>query len=133
MAKKPTASKLKKKLDTVFSQYIRLRYSDHIGMVSCFTCGCVKHWKQQQAGHFQSRRHLSTRWDEQNVQVQCQSCNIWNQGQQWKFGQYLDQHYGVGTAEELEYKSKQLNKLTVKDYKDLIKFYESKVKELVEQ
>ena len=71
-----TISKLKKKLDVLFSQYIRRRNADHLGRVKCFTCGVEKHWKEQQAGHFQSRSHHSTRWDEVNVQVQCPKCNL---------------------------------------------------------
>ena len=50
-----TISKLKKKLDVLFSQYIRRKNADHLGRVKCFTCGVEKHWKEQQAGHFQSR------------------------------------------------------------------------------
>ena len=72
-----TISKLKKKLDVLFSQYIRRRNADHLGRVKCFTCGVEKHWKEQQAGHFQSRSHHSTRWDEVNVQVQCVKCNMY--------------------------------------------------------
>jgi hypothetical protein len=128
--KKVTVTKLKAKADKLFSEYIRRRYAEYDGTVSCFTCGAVKHWKEQQAGHFASRRHLSTRWDYENVQVQCQSCNIWNQGQQWKFGIYLDEKYGEGKAEELMVKSKQLNKMTRGDYELLIEEIKEKLKEL---
>lgn len=133
MAKKPTASKLKKKLDTIFSQYIRLREADSNGNINCFTCGVNKHYKEMHAGHFQSRRHLSTRWDEINVQNQCPKCNLFSQGEQFKFGLYLDSLYGEGTAEHLQIKAQQLNKMTVQDYQDLIDYYGQKVKELVEQ
>ena len=85
------------------------------------------------AGHFQSRRHLSTRWDEINVQNQCPKCNLFSQGEQFKFGLYLDSLYGEGTAEHLQIKAQQLNKMTVQDYQDLIDYYGQKVKELVEQ
>ena len=95
-----TISKLKKKLEGLFSHYIRRRNADHLGRVKCFTCGIEKHWKEQQAGHFQSRSHHSTRWDEINVQVQCVKCNMYRQGEQYKFGMYLDQRFGDGTAEE---------------------------------
>ena len=50
--KKPTRSKLVKKLDTVFSQYIRLKDSKD-GIGTCVTCGKQDHWKNLQAGHFQ--------------------------------------------------------------------------------
>ena len=125
-----TISKLKKKLDSLFSQYTRLRNVDHLGRVKCFTCGVEKHWKEQQAGHFQSRSHHTTRWDEVNVQVQCVKCNMFRQGEQYKFGMYLDQKYGEGTAEELEIRSKTIVKLNRTDYEEAIERYKQKIKEL---
>jgi hypothetical protein len=125
-----TISKLKKKLDILFSQYIRRRNADHLGIVKCFTCGVEKHWKEQQAGHFQSRSHHSTRWDEVNVQVQCVKCNMYRQGEQYKFGMYLDQRFGDGTAEELEYRAKTIVKLNRVDYEEAIERYKQKIREL---
>jgi hypothetical protein len=125
-----TISKLKKKLDVLFSQYIRRRNADQLGRVKCFTCGVEKHWKEQQAGHFQSRSHHSTRWDEVNVQVQCVKCNMYRQGEQYKFGMYLDQRFGDGTAEELEYRAKTIVKLNRIDYEESIERYKQKIREL---
>ena len=125
-----TISKLKKKLDVLFSQYIRRRNADHLGRVKCFTCGVEKHWKEQQAGHFQSRSHHSTRWDEVNVQVQCVKCNMYRQGEQYKFGLYLDQRFGDGTAEELENRAKTIVKLNRVDYEEAIERYKQKINEL---
>ena len=72
MAKKTkTHAKLKKELDKVFSQYIRWAYADDSGMVECYTCGVVKHIKEMHNGHFQSRKHTSTRWHENNCRPQC--------------------------------------------------------------
>ena len=125
-----TISKLKKKLDVLFSQYIRRRNADHLGRVKCFTCGVEKHWKEQQAGHFQSRSHHSTRWDEVNVQVQCLKCNMFRQGEQYKFGLYLDDRFGDGTAEELENRAKTIVKLNRVDYEEAIERYKQKINEL---
>jgi hypothetical protein len=125
-----TISKLKKKLDVLFSQYIRKRNADHLGRVKCFTCGVDKHWKEQQAGHFQSRSHHSTRWDEVNVQVQCVKCNMFRQGEQYKFGLYLDERFGKGTAEELEQRAKIIVKLNRVDYEEAIERYKQKIREL---
>ena len=77
---KKTISKLKKELDTWFSLYIRLKYSNEYGMVQCYTSGRVYHYKQIHAGHFMSRRHLSTRWCEQNVKPQSAADNLFGQG-----------------------------------------------------
>ena len=66
--KKLSRGKIVKKLDSIFSQYIRQRNVIGDG-AKCFTCGKIDHWKHLQCGHFQSRRFYSTRWDETNCQV----------------------------------------------------------------
>ena len=122
MAKKLTRSKLVKKLDTVFSQYIRQKNSID-GIATCFTCGKKDHWKKLHNGHFQSRRHYSTRWDEINCQVQCAGCNVFKYGEQYVFGNKLDQKFGSGTASRLHIKAKQMIKLADFEIEDMIKRY----------
>ena len=96
-----TISKLKKELDKWFSLYIRLRDATDEGMVQCFTCGSVKYYKSgMQCGHFQSRRYLPTRFDEQNCAPQCVACNMFRGGEQYKFALNLDAKYGEGTSEK---------------------------------
>lgn len=120
--KKLTRSKLIKKLDSVFSKYIRRK--DAIDDVAkCVTCGVERHWKELQCGHFQSRSHYTTRWDELNVGVQCISCNIFKNGQQYLFSRYLDKHYGEGTSNELFLKSQTLGKFTTNEIEEMIKKY----------
>jgi hypothetical protein len=100
MAKKSTRKRLIDKLDKIFSQYIRLRESKNHNS-ECFTCGKVDHWKKLQNGHFMSRKHLSTRWDETNCQVQCAGCNVFRYGEQYKFSVGLNAKYGDGTADAM--------------------------------
>lgn len=79
--KKPSRSKLVHKLDSIFSQYIRIYNSDLKWMVQCYTCGDVKHYKEMQNWHFVSRGHYKYRWDENNCKPQCYKCNCilwWN-------------------------------------------------------
>jgi hypothetical protein len=130
MGIKKSVSKLKKELDSIFSKYIRLRDSTDMGVAQCFTCGKIDHYKKLQNGHFQSRRHHATRWDETNCQVQCVKCNMFEQGMQWQFGLKLDSKYGLGTAEELEYLSKQTIKMTRIDYVEEISYYKHLVNKI---
>ena len=123
-----TISKLKKELDKWFSLFIRLRYSEE-GLVQCFTCGVVKHYKLMHNSHFQSRKHLATRWNEKNCQVGCVKCNIFNFGEQYKFSIALDGKYGEGTAEELEFLARTIMKVSRIDYEEKISYY----KDLVEK
>ena len=64
-------NKIEEQLDRIFSVYIRLKYADHAGFVSCFTCTIRRKWQEMDAGHFISRSNKSTRWDEENVFPQC--------------------------------------------------------------
>ena len=123
-------SKLKKELDKWFSLFIRLRDATDEGMVQCFTSGRVYHYKSIHAGHFMSRRHLSTRWCEINVQPQSAADNLFGQGEQYRFGLYLDGKFGEGTAEELQFKARQTVKFTRVDYEEKISYYKDVVKKL---
>ena len=124
-------SKLKKELDKWFSLFIRLNNSNEYGMVQCFTCGCVKHYKKgMQNGHFQSRSFLATRFNEENCQPQCVGCNMFKQGEQYKFALGLDAKYGAGTAEHLEGLARTTVKISRIDYEEKIGYYKSLVEKL---
>lgn len=112
-----------KKLDTVFSEYIRRRTADHKGIVECFTCGKKDHWKKMQCGHFQSRKHYSTRWNEDNCQVQCVGCNMFKSGEQYKFGLKLNM-ISPNTAENLFLLAKNIKKFNNFDLELMIQKYQ---------
>ena len=122
MPRKISRKGLVKKLDKVFSIYIRTRHAKE-NLVQCVTCGTRKHWKEVDAGHFVSRRHYSTRWHQQNVHAQCKSCNGFHGGQNYIMGKYIDKTYGEGTADELITMSRQIKKFSNQDLEDLIKQY----------
>ena len=122
ISKKPLRKNLIKELDTVFSHYIRLRYAKN-EIAKCVTCGKKDHWKKLQAGHFMSRANYSTRWDEDNVQVQCVGCNVYHSGEQYKYSLYL----GNNLSEELYLKSKQIVKFADVELIDMIDYYKQQV------
>ena len=123
-AKKPTRSKLVKKLDTVFSQYIRLSNADNNGNCTCITCDKTFFWKEIKAGHFMSRKHYSIRWDERNVKPQCVACNVYIYGEQYKFSKKL----GEDLSDELYLLSKNIIKYSTQDILDMIDYYSKKLK-----
>lgn len=120
--KKKSRSKLVKDLDKVFSLYIRNRDSVD-GRGSCVTCGATKNITEAHCGHFQSRRHYSTRWDEKNCAFQCAGCNLFKQGEQYLFGLAIDKRFGKGTADSLILQAKQTVKLSTADLEELIERY----------
>lgn len=130
MPRKPTRKTLVAKADKVFSEYIRRRYADDNGIAECYTCGKKAPWKELQCGHFQSRKHYATRWNETNCQVQCSGCNVFKYGEQFRFGRNLDIEFGDGTAEGLYQLSSQVVKYANFELEDMIKHYEKKLAQL---
>jgi hypothetical protein len=126
MAKKPSRKTIITKLDSIFSQYIRLRYSKN-EISECVTCGKSDNWKKMQNGHFVSRKHYATRWDEDNCQVQCAGCNVFRYGEQYLFSKYL----GADLSEELLMKSRKIQKFSDSELLDMIELYNEKVNNLL--
>jgi hypothetical protein len=127
MPRKPSRKTLINKADKIFSEYIRRRYTNDNGITECYTCGKKDHWKELQCGHFMSRKHYSTRWNETNCQVQCAGCNVFRYGEQYKFGRNLDIEFGNGTADDLHQLSRQIVKYDNNDLIEMIKHYEKKL------
>mgnify|MGYP000645212842 CR=1 FL=1 len=124
-------SKLVKKLDAIFSKYIRWYYADSNGYVSCYTCGSTKPVSEMQNGHFISRRKYAIRWHTDNCKPQCQKCNIWEQGQQFIFGNKLKAEIGEDKFNELIQLSNTTVKRTKQDYEDMIKYYKDELNKLM--
>lgn len=120
---KTPRKKLIEKLDKAFSVYIRTRNANLDGFVECITCGTVRHWKQMQCGHFMSRGKYATRWNEINCQVQCDGCNRWKQGEQYKFSKWLDAEYGEGTSDELVRLSNTTAKFSDSELEEMLNRY----------
>lgn len=129
MPRKVSRKNLIKKLDSVFSLYIRRRHAKN-DIAQCYTCGKKDHYKKLQNGHFMSRKSYATRWDETNCQVQCVKCNMFEQGMSYVFGLNLNKQFGEGTAEELLRKSKEILKLSNDEVVSLITKYENKLNNL---
>lgn len=131
MKKKISRKNLVKRLDNVFSLYIRLKDSDN-EMVECFTCGKIAHFKNNmQCGHFQSRKFYATRWDVDNCKVQCKSCNVYKYGEQYKFGLRLDKEIGNNISEKLLIKSRKTIKYSNHDLQEMILYYNNLLNQLI--
>jgi hypothetical protein len=122
MAKKVSRKSLIEKLDKVFSIYIRRK--DAINDIAqCVTCGKKDHWSKLQNGHWASRRHYSTRWDERNCNVQCAGCNVFRAGEIYLYTKYLCSKYGDNFPDELYAKSQTIRKFDDVELQDMIAHY----------
>jgi len=117
-------------LDRVFGAYVRYRDKDK----PCICCS--KHlsvgWVggKYEAGHYISRRHYATRWDEENVNAQKKYCNRWLKGNHAGYRDGLIQRYGEATVIRLEALAKTEAHISTERIREMIVEYKQKLKEL---
>lgn len=127
--KKPTKRALIKKLDTIFSLWVRWSAAKD-GMVECYTCGVIKPVKEMQCGHFVSRANYCIRWESDNCRPQCLGCNVYKAGEQYIFGKKLEAELGHGRVEQLHELKGQVSGFSVSDYQDMIEDYKEKLRHI---
>lgn len=113
-----------KKLDTLFSKYIRLRYAVD-GKVQCVTCGRKEHWKNVDCGHFIPRGRIGTRFDERNCHVQCKDCNQAKSGNMERYHHYMKVWFGQDVIDELLLQSRK--PLKTYEIQEMITVYREKL------
>lgn len=121
------------KLDRVFSEYIRLRDSNKDGYIRCITSGQLMHWTESDAGHFMSREHMNTRFDERNVNAQGRGDNRFKSGKQFEHGLAIDKKHGAGTSVKLHVASKTDKKWYAFELEAMCTYYKAEVKRLKEE
>ena len=124
--KKETRSQVVKKLDKIFSEYVRLRDDGN----GCITCGTVKPWKEMQACHYYSRGKLPTRWHEDNVHSGCYRCNVLLKGNYTEYAIYMVNGYGIDYVKELRELAYSSVKIPTAELRDKIEHYSTEVKRL---
>jgi hypothetical protein len=118
-------SKLKKNVWRNFSKYIRERDKN-----TCITCGKTGRKDSSgfmHAGHYISRRHQNTLFDEKNVHAQCMNCNLWGYGNMGVYTLKMIDMYGDGIIKELTKKSQQVKQFTPQELKKLGEEYKNKL------
>jgi hypothetical protein len=122
-----STARLKKELDSVFSQYVRWSRSEN-GCVQCYTCREVKEVKKMQNGHFVSRGYLATRFDEDNCRPQCYGCNMFGEGRILDYEERLIEEIGQNRVTALKLRRHLIVKYDEAWYLGKIKYYKSKLK-----
>jgi len=108
-----------KKLDSLVSKVIRSLYGD-----KCCTCNSILEYSKLHCGHCLSRQFRATRYNPENLSSQCPACNLYRQGEQYAFGQYINSFHGEGTMEKLIKLSKSDIKIGLPERESLYKIYE---------
>lgn len=116
---------LVRKLDETFSLYIRLRDTMPNGFFKCVSCGEIKPFEQADCGHYWSRRHMSTRYDEDNCHAECRSCNRFKADHLIGYRENLIRKIGQMRFDKLTWKASQTKKWSDFELQELIKYYKA--------
>jgi hypothetical protein len=131
--KKVTVTTIKNKAWSMFSTYIRLKYADENGYVTCYTCGVTRHYKDRmQAGHGIEGRNNAVLFMEEIVRPQCVGCNMFGQGKISVFTEKLIKEYGPDKYAEFVFESNKEKKLKAENYEAIYEAYRDLVKQLKE-
>lgn len=134
-ANKPSVATLVKKLDREISLYVRLRDSRAFGYKAfkCISCGQIKPFEQGDCGHFISRTHMSTRFDEANMNLECRGCNRFSSDHIIYYQKNLEQKIGKEKLEQLIARGHQTKKWTAWELEILINYYKDQNKRMLEE
>ena len=113
------------KLDKVFSRYIRLRDCMPNGYFRCISCGQIKPYEQADCGHFHSRRHMATRFDEDNANAECRACNRFSADHLIRYEANLKAKIGQLRFDKLAWRASQAKKWTDFELIELTKYYKA--------
>jgi len=128
--KAPTRSQLVKKLDDIYSKYVRLDQSDEFGYCICVTSGERMFWKEAQNGHFFSRRFYPTRWNDDNCHPQSMRDNVFLKGNYINYTRYMIDSYGRDFVDELEKLAHTTIKVKNAELIEKIAYYSTEVERL---
>src|SRR3990167_3621311 len=104
-----------KKLDKVFSLFIRKRDANSSGNAACISCGNVYHYTQMDAGHYVSRNRMALRFDERNVHAQCRKCNRFMNGAMDEYALALQRKYGPDILVKLNAEKNKIKQFTIQE------------------
>ena len=120
-----TLSDYLKLAQQVFNKFIRLRDKGQV----CISC--QKKPLKENAGHFfNANNHYNVRFDERNVNLQCEHCNTYLSGNLIEYQRNLIHKIGIESYHELEADARKTRKFTKDELKEIIQEYKKKCKEI---
>lgn len=130
MAASKSKPNLVKKLDRIYSLYIRLRDVMPNGYVRCISCGQIKSFEDVDCGHFHSRRHMATRFNEDNTHAECKYCNRFSSDHLIGYQRNLIQKIGQQRFDVLNVKAHTACHFLNSELEEMIAHYKEEVKRL---
>lgn len=120
-----------RELDKVFSKYVCLRDAKPNGTFQCISCGKILPLKLATAGHFFSKIHTGTLFNEYNVNAECRECNNRITAKRLiNYYENLTKKIGKSRMERLEIEAHIRRPWSELELKYLIAYYGRKCEEL---
>ena len=116
---------LKAKLDREFSLFIRYRDTMPNGYFQCISCREIKPFAQADNGHYFSRTHTATRFDEDNCHAECRYCNRFKSDHLEGYRENLIGKIGQQRFDRLKWRASTSKKITDTEYDQFIKYYKA--------
>lgn len=110
--------------------YVRLLETDENGYGYCCSCGKLLTWRETQGGHFQPKgvNYNAACLEEENVHIQCATCNLYRQGNPAGYYKFMLDKYGEDVIKEIEELSYEV--YDIEEVQELAQIYKQKCKDL---
>lgn len=123
-------ARLVRQADEAFSRYIRLRDSSPDGTFRCISCGRTLPTDEADCGHYHSRRHMGTRYDEDNAHAECRACNRFRSDHLIGYARNLERKIGKERMDALSARAARACRLDRQDLLELARLYHAKARQL---
>ena len=114
----------------MFSKYIRSSRDSGDGIIACYTCGNLDHWKRLQAGHGIPGRNNAVLFMEDVCKPQDIQCNIFKRGNLAIFTRKLIGELGLKEYDRIAKLAKEIVQYKSNDYRAIYEEYKEKVNSL---
>ena len=126
------AETLRAKALKTIQKLARITAADDGGYCHCVSCGCVKHYKEMDGGHF-IPKGSSSYWalDVANVHPQCKGCNGFGMKHGSAAQQYTSwmiDYFGRDFVEDMFAKKNNQIKFYAADYREMISEWTEQIK-----
>ena len=115
------------KLDKTMSLYIRLRDVNKDGYFRCPTCGRYLPFAKGDCSHLWGRAHMSTRFDPDNMVMECAYDNRMNSSHLLELSRFFEKKLGT---QRYELKHNQTKKWSNWELEQLIEYYSKETERL---
>ena len=88
----------------MWSQFVRQDEADHLGNITCITCGAYLRWQDAHACHFvHCSKQSPLSYRRENIHAGCVSCNVYGHGgsAMIRYTLFMQQTYGPQIVDEL--------------------------------